>query len=45
MTKEELVKEVIDLTLEQVKEQGWDLLDADENEQIERVYNLIKEEL
>lgn len=43
MTKEEFIKKIIDLTLDQVREQGWDLLDAMENEQPDMVYNVIKE--
>ena len=45
MTREEIVKKIIDLTLDQVREQGWDLLDAMENEQPDMVYNAIKDEL
>lgn len=44
MTKKELIKEVIGLTIDQVKEQGWDLLDADYYEAIDMVYNNIKDE-
>ena len=43
MTQEEFVKKIIDLTLDQVREQGWDLLDAFEREQPDMVYNVIKE--
>lgn len=49
MTKENLIKEVIDLTLEQVLNQGWDLIDTydggQRNEAIKMVYDKIKEEL
>ena len=45
MTQEEFVKKIIDLTLDQVREQGWDLLDARGNEQPDMVYNAIKDEL
>ena len=45
MTQEEFVKKIIDLTLDQVREQGWDLLDARENEQPDMVYNAIKEDV
>ncbi len=45
MTKEDLVKEVIELTLREVRDQGWDLLDASTSDGIEMVYNKIKEEL
>jgi hypothetical protein len=45
MTREEIVKKIIDLTLDQVREQGWDLLDAMENEQPDMVYNAIKEDV
>jgi hypothetical protein len=45
MTQEEFVKKIIDLTLDQVREQGWDLLDAWERDQPDMVYNAIKDEL
>ena len=45
MTREEIVKKIIDLTLDQVREQGWDLLDAMETEQPNMVYNVIKEDV
>lgn len=51
MNKENLIKEVIDLTLEQVLNQGWDLIDAyngypkQRTEAINQVYDKIKEEL
>jgi hypothetical protein len=45
MTREEIVKKIIDLTLDQVREQGWDLLDAFEREQPDMVYNVIKEDV
>ena len=45
MTQEEFVKKIINLTLDQVREQGWDLLDAFEHEQPDMVYNAIKYEL
>ena len=45
MTKEDLVKEVIELTLREVRDQGWDLLDASTSDGIEMVYNKIKGEL
>ena len=45
MTQEEFVKKIIDLTLDQVREQGWDLLDAFGHEQPDMVYNAIKDEL
>ena len=45
MTQEEFVKKIIDLTLDQVREQGWDLLDAFEHEQPDMVYNAIKEDV
>lgn len=45
MTREEIVKKIIDLTLDQVREQGWDLLDAFEHEQPDMVYNAIKEDV
>lgn len=44
MTKKELIKEVIGLTIDQVKEQGWDLLDANYHDAIDMVYNNIKDE-
>ena len=42
---EEFVKRIIDLTLDQVREQGWDLLDAVERDQPDMVYNAIKDKL
>ena len=45
MTKEDLIKEVIELTIDQVKEQGWDLLDARPDEAIKIVYDKIKDEI
>ena len=45
MNREEYVKEIIGLTLTQVREQGWDLLDAQSNDAIEMVYKAIKEDL
>ena len=48
MTKKELIKEVIKLTLFQVWSQGWDLLDVyDENTDkgVNMVYDKIKDEL
>ena len=51
MNKENLIKEVIDLTLDQVMAQGWDLIDAyngypeQRTEAINQVYNKIKDEL
>ena len=47
MTREEFIKDVIKETLWQVREQGWDLLDAfDENTDkgVEMVYDKIKED-
>jgi hypothetical protein len=45
MTKEDLIKEVIELTIDQVKEQGWDLLDARTDEAVKMVYDKIKDEI
>lgn len=45
MAQEELIKEVIKLTLNEVKEQGWDLLDAPIYEAVDTVYDVIKDEL
>ena len=45
MTQEEFIKKIISLTLDQVREQGWDLLDAFDHEQPDMVYNAIKDEL
>lgn len=40
-----LIKEVIELTIDQVKEQGWDLLDARTDEAVKMVYDKIKDEI
>ena len=45
MKREEFIKEIIELTLDQVREQGWDLLDAQDGDAIEMVYKAIKEDL
>ena len=45
MITEDLVKEVIELTIDQVKEQGWDLLDACTDEAVKMVYDKIKDEI
>ena len=45
MDRESYIKEIIDLTLDQVMDQGWDLLDAQRCDAIEMVYKKIKDEL
>ena len=41
----ELIKKIIDLTLGQVRDQGWDLLDAQGQEQIDMVYDAIEDDI
>lgn len=45
METEEFIKEIIGLTIDQVKEQGWDLLDANDDEAVQMVFNAIKDEI
>ena len=51
MNRENFIKDVIALTMDQVMEQGWDLIDAyngypeQRTEAINKVYDKIKEEL
>ena len=51
MSREELIKEVINLTFEQVVNKGWDLIDLyngfpkQREEAIEMVYREIKDEI
>ena len=40
--RRELIEKVIELTLEQVRDKGWDLLDQREDEQIQTVADAIE---
>ena len=41
----ELLEKIIDLTLDQVREKGWDLLDEDTNTQVQTVADAIEREV
>lgn len=45
MTKEDLIKDVIELTLREVREQAWDLIDASIEDGVKMVYNKIKDKI
>ena len=45
ISKEEYIKDIIGLYLEEFKNKGWDLLDMHDNDAIDTIYEDIKEDL